>query len=130
MGLLSKIIGGVTVEPIEAIGNVITGIFGKAGEKLSHTEVMARLAQQPGLAQAEINKIEAGSRHWFTANWRPSIGWTCSLALFWHYVAAPFVGIWIDDLPNVEIDALFELVLAMLGMATLRTVEKLQGRTK
>ena len=30
----------------------------------------------------------------------------------------------------IKIDALFELVIAMLGMGTLRTIEKFGGKTK
>ena len=59
MSLLSKIIGGAAVQPIEAVGNVLTGLFGEKGEKLSHEQIMARLAQNPALAQTEINKAEA-----------------------------------------------------------------------
>ena len=51
MSLLSKLVGGAAVEPIEAVGNVITGIFGDKGEKLSHEQIMARLAQAPARAQ-------------------------------------------------------------------------------
>jgi hypothetical protein len=35
-----------------------------------------------------------------------------------------------EDLINVPLDAMMELTLAMLGLATLRTVEKLNGVSK
>lgn len=41
--------------------------------------------------------------------------------------ASPSTGV---QPPDIRIDALFELVLAMLGMAGLRSFEKTTGRTK
>jgi len=81
-------------------------------------------------AQAKINMAEASSGNWFASSWRPSIGWTCSIALFYHYVASPFINIWVDNMPTLEIDGLYQLVLGMLGMSGLRTWEKLKGVTK
>ena len=130
MGFLNKLIGGVAVAPIEAVGNVITGIFGDKSEKLSHEQIMAKLAQAPGLAQVELNKVEAGHRSIFVAGWRPAIGWVCACALGWHYVGSPFVAVWIKDMPDLETGTLMELVIAMLGMGALRTTEKLMGKTR
>ena len=141
MSLLSKILGGATTAPITAIGNIVTGIFGDKGEKLTHDEVMARIALQPTLVQTEINKVEAGHRSIFVAGWRPGIGWVCAISLFFFYVPQYVMAsyIWIrlivandwQIVPYpVDDSGVMELVLAMLGMATLRGVEKLQGRTK
>jgi len=137
MGFLSKLIGGVAVQPIEAIGNVITGIWGDKGEKMTHKEVMAAIAQQPGMAQVEINKIEAQHRSPFVAGWRPFIGWVCGLGLLNAFIINPWIT-WVAELasadietvPAVPLTAMVELVVAMLGLAGLRTYEKMQGRTK
>ena len=75
MGFLSKLVGGAAVAPIEAIGNIVTGVWGDKGEKMTHAEVMTKLAQQPAMAQVELNKVEAGHRSIFVAGWRPFIGW-------------------------------------------------------
>lgn len=130
MGILSKLIGGVAVEPITAIGNVITGIFGDKGEKLTHDEVMARIALQPTLLQTEINKVEAQHRSVFVAGWRPFIGWVCGVSLGYSFFVAPILDIWVDVMPELDTDTLYNLVLALLGLGTLRTVEKAMGRTK
>ena len=130
MGLLSKLIGGVAVEPITAVGNVITGIFGDKGEKLSHEQIMARIAQQPSLVQTEINKVEAQHRSVFVAGWRPFIGWVCGVSLGYSFFLAPIIDIWVSDMPELDTDTLYNLVLALLGLGTLRTAEKFMGRTK
>ncbi len=141
MGILSKLLGNTAAAPITAIGNIVTGIFGDKGEKLTHEEVMARIALQPALVQTEINKVEAGHRSVWVAGWRPGIGWVCALSLFFfyvpQYVLATYIWIklivaneWVMVPYPVDNAGVMELVLAMLGMATIRSVEKLKGRTK
>ena len=130
MGFLSKLIGGVAVEPIEAVGNVITGIFGDKGEKLNHEQIMARIAQQPSLIQTEINKIEAQHRSIFVAGWRPFIGWVCGVSLAYTYIGSPILDIFVSDMPELDSETLYNLVLALLGLGTLRSAEKMLGRTK
>ena len=141
MGILSKLLGNTAAAPITAIGNIVTGIFGDKGEKLTHDEVMARIALQPTLVQTEINKVEAGHRSIWVAGWRPGIGWVCALSLFFFYVPQYVIAsyVWVRMIIEndwgivpypVDDAGVMELVLAMLGMATLRGVEKLKGRAK
>ncbi len=142
MGFLSNIIGGSITQPIEAMGSIVKSIFGDKGEKLSHEEVMARIAMAPGMVQNEINKLDAGHRSIFVAGWRPSLGWiaSISLGLFYipQYAMASYVWFLLLKAENftklvpypADVDGLMELVLALLGMATIRTVEKLSGRAK
>ena len=142
MGFLDKIIGGSVAQPIEAMGTIVKSIFGDKTEKLSHEEVMARIAMQPTLVQTEINKIEAGHRSIFVAGWRPFIGWVAGVCLGMYYLPqfAMATVVWIKLLNANEwaelvpypgsVDGLMELVLALLGMATLRTAEKMAGRSK
>ncbi len=132
MGFLSKLIGGAAASPIEAIGKVVTGVWGDKGEKMTHAEVMAKLAQQPAMAQVELNKVEASHRSMFVAGWRPFLGWICGLGLANAFLLNPFIG-WLSPdatVPDVPTEIMMELVVAMLGLAGLRTYEKLQGRTK
>ena len=46
-------------------------------------------AQELAKGQLEINKAEAQHKSLFVAGWRPFIGWTCGIALAWHFVLAP-----------------------------------------
>jgi hypothetical protein len=93
-------------------------------------------ANQLNLAQVEVNKVEAEHRSVFVAGWRPMIGWSCAIGIFWLFVGHPLV-VYIDGLdgtvspiPTINHDILLELTFAMLGMAGLRTFEKLKGITK
>jgi hypothetical protein len=133
MGFLTKIFGGgeTAVAGVTAVGNVLDNLFTSKDEKLTHEEVRIRLAQQPDMAQVELNKIEASSRHWFTASWRPAIGWACALGIFNMILVNPWIQ-WITGVagPDLPKDILLEIVFGMLGLGTLRTIEKIQGKTK
>ena len=76
--LLGTAGGSAIAQPVEAVGNVLDKLFTSKDEKLTHEEVRMRLMMKPDIAQVELNKIEAQSRHWFTAAWRPFIGWAVS----------------------------------------------------
>jgi hypothetical protein len=107
--------------------------------KLAHdlATMAERHAQELAKGQLEINKAEAQSRNIFVAGWRPFIGWTCGIALAWHFIGVPvtmffvsWFGIDIPDLPQFDMDALMTILLGMLGLGGLRTVEKVKGITK
>lgn len=133
MGLLSFFGGGDTaVAGVTAIGNVLDGLFTSKDEKLTHQEVRMRLAMQPDMAQIELNKIEAGSRHWFAAAWRPFIGWVCGVGVLNMVLINPWIQ-WITGEVGPELPAqtIMQLTLGMLGLlGTMRTVEKLKGKAK
>jgi len=84
-------------------------------------------------AQAEVNKQEAAHKSLFVAGWRPALGWTCAIGIFWQFVGHPLASFGLaaadiqTELPSINTENLFELVLAMLGMGGLRTYEKLKG---
>ena len=131
MGFLSAILGGATAAPIEAVGNVFDKLFTSDEERLSKDILKQRLVQQPMIAQTEINKVEANHRSIFVAGWRPFIGWTCGLGLFNQVIIRPYVEFFYNiSLPTISDKLLFDLVIALLGLGTLRTIEKFGGRTK
>jgi len=134
------------------IGGVFTSIREAiTGEKIKDPAEMAKISLQlsqlenmANQGQISINKIEAAHKSLFVAGWRPFIGWVCGIALAYAFVLQPLIewGIAIADItreipdgaggtidvsietPKLNVDTLYQLVLAMLGMATLRTYEK------
>lgn len=81
--------------------------------------------------QIETNLQEAKHKSVFVAGWRPFIGWVCGVAIAWSFLVIPIIqviggimGVEKTDIPIVNTDMLYQLVLAMLGMGTLRTFEK------
>jgi hypothetical protein len=131
MSWFSALIGKGAAEPIEAIGGVLDKLFTSDDERLKAEAVMEKLRQHPGELQAAINTVEAGHRSIFVAGWRPFIGWVCGLGLANSFLLNPWIQ-YITDKPGVTLPEgiMLELVLALLGMGALRTVEKLQGKSK
>ena len=65
----------VAAEPIDSVGRVLDELFKSNKEHLGETLALARVAQQPALVQAEINKIDAEHRSGFVSGWQPFISW-------------------------------------------------------
>ena len=140
MAMLGKLIGalagGGISSPIEALGNVFDKLFTSDAERAQAEAVLEKLRQHPSELQVELNKIEAAHRSIFVAGWRPAVGWVCAAGVAWAYIGHPIfqwaAALWAPGLqpPGILTDNLIELVLAMLGMAGLRTLEKATGRSK
>ena len=134
MGFLSEIIGGggkALSETVKGVGEVVDRFIETDDEKTAFKVVMARMAQNPGLAQVELNKVGAAHRSIFIAGWRPAVGWVCAIGLAFSFLLNPIIQ-WVTGEPGpvLPLDIMMELVWGMLGLAGLRTVEKLSGRAK
>ena len=84
-------------------------------------------------SQIDVNKEEAKSSNLFVAGWRPAIGWIGASALGWTWIVAPLAN-WVASLcgahvnpPSLPADAIYPVILGMLGIGTMRTVEKMRG---
>ena len=92
-------------------------------------------ASQGQSEQNAINKIEAGHKSLFVAAWRPGVGWCCVAGIAWSFfiepiltwVAVAFAVTELETLPALDTGPLMTLIMAMLGMGTLRTLEKRAG---
>jgi len=84
-------------------------------------------------SQNAINQVEAGSSDRFIAGWRPFIGWVCGAAFAYHFILQPLLAFIMANsghavvLPSFDIDALFTVLMGMLGLGGLRTLEKIKG---
>ena len=131
MGWITKLIGGGLSETVSGVADVVDKFVQTDDEKAAFKTVMARMAQEPGIAQVELNKVSAAHRSVFVAGARPFILWVCGIGLAFAFLVNPILQ-WAIDKPGPELplDIMMELVLGMLGLAGLRTVEKLAGRAK
>jgi len=134
MGILSSLLGGgsAVAQPIEAIGNIIDNVFTSDEERAQGALLKQKLAMQPSMMQAEIMKVQANHRSSFVAGARPFLMWVCGLGFLFAFVINPILQ-WIAPqlgAPELPLDAMLELTLAMLGLAGLRTVEKLKGKSQ
>jgi hypothetical protein len=130
MSFLDKFFGGTAAQPIEAIGNVIDKVFTSNEEKMAGQLLLNKLALQPSLLQAEINKVQASHKSTFVAGARPFLMWVCGLGFLFAFVINPILQWLAPELgsPELPLEVMMELTLAMLGLAGLRTVEKLKGK--
>ncbi len=98
-----------------------------------YLNMVTRQVHEMNAAQARINEVEANNPSIWVSGWRPAIGWTCAVSLFWHYVGTPVLSSLLAALgvgvvlPTLPVDSLYQLVLALLGMGGLRTYERIRG---
>lgn len=96
------------------------------------------------LGQIDINKEEAKSDNLFKSGWRPAVGWTCVAGLAYEFLFrtifgwalklhAFFGGFTAEQLasfptpPSLDMGTLITLLGGLLGLGTLRTIEKVRG---
>jgi hypothetical protein len=123
-GDLVKAVGGLAGQ----IRSAITGdLSPEAKASLEAAAVQAENAVD--LAQSAINSEEAKSSNFFVSGWRPAVGWSCAIAVF-----VNFIVVWVmkvinpsDAIPTIDSNLLYPLMLGMLGIGTMRTVEKVNG---
>jgi hypothetical protein len=82
--------------------------------------------------QLDTNKVEAASTSLFVSGWRPFIGWACGLACVWNWMGLP-VGLFLANLfgypmqmSPADLTEMMPILIGMLGLGTLRTVEKIK----
>jgi|TARA_R110002096_G_scaffold425853_1_gene634898 hypothetical protein len=117
---------------LNMIGNIIDKVAGHVDKFTLDKEEKAQLIQEINKAQIEVNKIEAGQTNIFVSGWRPFVGWTCGIALCYHFVLQPFlmfVFLAIGkpmELPVFQMETLTTVLMGMLGLGGLRTYEKVK----
>ena len=116
--------------------NVVAGIIDKVADKIDDFTLdkaeKAQLIQEINKAQIEVNKVEANSSSLFVAGWRPFVGWTCGVALCYHFVLQPFLTFVLYSfgqqitLPTFDMGTLTTILMGMLGLGGLRSYEKVK----
>ena len=80
-------------------------------------------SQEALMAQLAINREDAKG-NWFQSSWRPLIGWICGLSLAINYLIAPICAGFGVNIPQADMSVMMPLLLGMLGIGTLRSVDK------
>ncbi len=130
------VFGGI----VEAVGKVADDLFTSDKERLEAEIEMRKLDQVIDLGQIEVNKVEAASSSTFVAGWRPAIGWVGASAMAYQFLLYPLL-VWCWSLmqakgwvpadlqppPMLDTEALWVILSGMLGIAGMRSVEKVKG---
>ena len=114
-------------------GNVLDKFVADKDLKANLDHALKPACHSANLAQIEINKQEAAHKSMFVAGWRPFVGWTCGVALAYHFVISPILsfvlvlaGVQIS-MPTFEFSQLSTILMGMLGLGGLRSYEKMKG---
>lgn len=107
------------------------------GDKKREAELLLKQVdnvQAQAMAQIAANAEQAKHSSIFVAGARPFLLWVCGVALAMDFVVRPLASwcfaIWwphIPALPSLVSDNLWELMMGLLGLAGLRTFEKVKG---
>lgn len=82
------------------------------------------------IAQLQVNAKEAEHKSIFVSGWRPFIGWTCGITLFFNYIAIYLIELamqfreGVTAPPPMDMTQLMPIILGMLGIAGMRSYEK------
>lgn len=136
-------LGGI----VQAVGQIADDLITTDKERLDAELELRKLGLEErridvGLVQGQIdvNREEAKSNSLFVAGWRPAIGWIGAVTLGYQFLLYPLLvwawallqarGLVPGDLhppPMLDTDALWVVLSGMLGIAGLRTAEKVKG---
>lgn len=82
--------------------------------------------------QLEINKAEASNPNVFVSGARPAAIWVCNIGLLYSFLLFPFAT-WLSNIysvtppPNTDMGTLLTMLGSLLGLGSLRTIDKLNG---
>jgi|TARA_R100000234_G_C4956861_1_gene159965 hypothetical protein len=137
--MLNKLLGGGLVD---SVGKIVDELHTSEEEKAQAKIKLKELDNALNKAQTDINLADAKSTATGLGGllqriWRPLIGFSCALAIFWEFVLKQFIVFFLAvfkietmPLPSLDMGVLMPLVMSLLGMATLRTYEKQKGLSK
>ena len=103
--------------------------------KMQQNGDLAQLAADTDLAKLQIqtNSAEAAG-NWFTAGWRPCIGWVCGAGLAYAALIEPFARfiakVWFGytgEFPVIDTNLTMQILMGMLGLGAMRSIEKIKG---
>ena len=125
MNILSALIGPAT----DLAGKFIQDK--DAAAKMAHelATLADRQAQEAMLAQIEVNKAEAAG-NWFQASWRPLCGYVCVLGLAVNFLISPIAAGFGFMVPQADMSVMMPVLTGMLGLAGMRSYEKVKQVTK
>ena len=115
---------------LDVVGKIIDKVAGHVDKFTLDKEEKAQLIQEINKAQIEVNKIESGSSSLFKSGWRPFVGWTCGVALCYHFVLQPFLTFVLFsigkpvELAVFDMSTLTTVLFGMLGLGGMRSFEK------
>jgi len=122
---------------ITALIPAVTGILDKfipdADKKAELAHKIATMsekhAQEIALAQIKVNEAEAKG-NWFQSSWRPATAWVCVLGFMVNFLVSPLCAGFGIIIPQADTSTMLPVLMGMLGLAGMRTAERLKGKDR
>jgi hypothetical protein len=104
--------------------------------KMQQNGELAQLTAETDVlkGQLAVNQTEASNASVFVSGWRPAIGWVCAFALLYVSILEPMARfaatVWLKysgAFPVIDTTVTFQLLFGMLGIAGMRSFEKVRG---
>lgn len=122
---------------LNIVGSVLDRVIpDKAAAEKAKIELLTKASDQEftlAIKQIETNIEEAKSPSVWNSGWRPGIGWSCAVGVFYHFIGYPLLlwagAIWFPSIqpPSLDTDGLLAMTGTLLGVAGLRSWEKYKG---
>ena len=126
---------------ISGVGKIADDLFTSDEERLKIALQEKALSAELTKGQLAINQTEAQHKSVFVAGWRPAIGWVGAFALGYQFVLYPLLTwVWailqgkgwvpaeLNPPPVLPSDALWVVISGMLGIAGMRSFDKIKGK--
>jgi phenylpyruvate tautomerase PptA (4-oxalocrotonate tautomerase family) len=129
---------------IEHLIGPVTGLLDKFVEdkdqkaRLAHeiATLAERQAHEIAKSQIEVNRAESQSGSVFIGGWRPATGWVCVLGFGVNFLVIPLTNLFLSItenpllVPSLDVSEMMPVLLGMLGLGSMRTVEKTKNVAK
>jgi len=115
---------------IEPVSNLLERWIPDATEKqriaFELSTMSEKHAQELAVAQIELNKAEAQG-NWFQSGWRPATGWVCVISFGINNLVSPIAAGFGLDIPQADMSVMMPVLMGMLGLGTMRSLERIKG---
>lgn len=125
MNRLTKLIDPITT----LLGKYIVDKDQKATLAHEIATLASKQAQQIALAQIRTNQQEARG-NWWQSGWRPATGWVCVLGFAVNFLISPLAAGFNIEIPQADTSVMMPVLMGLLGLGTMRTIERTKGVDK
>ena len=99
--------------------------------KLEQATLEITQQYQIQIEQIKTNQLEAQSEHWFSANWRPLVGYICAASLGYSAVLEPLMRFtakvcfgYVGEFPIIDSTITMQVLFGLLGLGVMRSYDK------
>ncbi len=121
---------------LDFAGKLLDKLFPDPTQRAAAQIQLLQIQQSGELAQIAVDQEEAKNENLFVSGWRPFIGWVCGMAFAYHFILLPILETIASAMgykvvmPVFDMAELSTVLMGMLGLGSLRTVEKMSDKAQ